>query len=222
MKRFLLEFLAIFLGVSLGFFVEEWREQNDIAENMEFVKRAVLEDLRKDSVEIIKVLAWSQNSMDCLYHVLHDELDVSFYLENTDCIFAVTYYDGMRFNQTGYKLMSSGLRFNEIEDAQTLADIEDFYATVTTDVYEIDKDIEGSIELNLKYFQEEQEWFLDIIDSVSTEAQIDYYLNDPDYKARVVRHLIHLEYNYIPTLKETQERMNVLIGKLSEEVGSEL
>lgn len=211
--KYIVEFIAIFLGISLGFLVDEIRENNEHKENLEFVKATLLNDLEKDKEEIHRTLKWADGIIECLEIATKEKPDLQYYTDNKDCRFASLNFRNFQFNKVGYSLLSSGLRFVGTEDATLLGEIEEFYSYSSVNV-------DGSTSILREYVLEtnrllsdEYDWFL-ILGEDDNPGFVSYLAENQQYQRRAFFTLVLLRDNYKFDLEKALVKIDQLILKL--------
>ena len=218
-KKYFFEFIVVFLGVTFGLLVEEYRESKQNLENYQFILEAISNDLKNDKKEIQYPIEWAEKTASVLDSMISRKMSDKDYRKCTECRWTLMTTNSFQLNMSGYKLMSSGLEFSQIDNKELLAEIEEFYSYFNHLFGILNTNVDNNAMDNMLFVRDNCEWFgnSDLTDENSVETIIDFLLNDKDFMRRARHTRIIVKDNYLPYLKYTEERIDELIEKIKNE-----
>ena len=123
----------------------------------------------------------------------------------------ITGFNPLTINTRGYELIKAIQEFGDEESKGFVVSATQVYSRqldlnkMNTEI--IKNDVEGT----LLEWRNEKLWFSDFMQGNLTKSYIDYVLNDPIYKNKVVYHSLLMYNNYARQLMTFQEEMKQLL-----------
>lgn len=218
-KKYFFEFLVVFLGVTLGLLVEEYRESKQNKENYQFILEAISNDLKNDKKEIQFPIEWAKKSSLVLDSMISRKITEDDYMKCESCRWTLMTTNSFQLNMSGYKLISSGLELSQIDNKELIAEIEEFYSYFNHLFRILNSNVDQNAMDNMTYVRDNCEWFgnSDLTEENSVRLIIDFLINDHNFMRRARHTRIIVKDNYLPYLKYAEERIDILISKIEDE-----
>jgi hypothetical protein len=220
-RKYLFEFVAIFLAITLSFLVDEIREQNQNDENYVYVLSTILSDLKSDTSEIKYPLKWSRQTVHNIDSILNGRMELEILNSCSKCRYSIMSYSHFNFNTTGFNLLNSGIELSQIENRELVAKILDFYSLNIEPNKNINEIINQNAANNLEYFRDNCSWYKENwSDSTTINEMSEYLLSDHAALSRTRHTQILLRDNFLPHLENLSEKLNKIIAEVENELNN--
>ena len=214
-----IEFIAVFLGIALSFYVEEWQNTNQQKELLNKDCKNILLDVNEDIVTIENIIDQNEDILETCNAILRNVKDVS--LINIDSLLinirSLGYPTFFGITKS-YKLSYSTGRLNLYGDDALISEISRLYdhyyerLKINSDIYDQVslRFFDTYVNKNTSYAQRGFEYDIKELEQFFSEK---IFTNEVlTYRGRVG--------NYISRLKETKDQLFIVKDKLEDYLAS--
>ncbi|MEM6805778.1 MAG: hypothetical protein AAF696_30545 [Bacteroidota bacterium] len=214
------EIILVIIGILLGLSLNKWNEGRIQLDTLENDLTVILEDLRKDTLEVRRIIDYHLDVEEKMKLIIKGELEKDSLLACPACLSALISLQPFYMEKQGYQLLQKYEENTVLKEDSLVTNIIQFYGN-TLEKQKLNLDLlTSNLERNLIEWQENYPWFTEVLGKGQFDHPefVNYLLNDPIYKNRMTYQMILNYRNYVPFLQE----FNKTATKLMQEIKARL
>ena len=214
LKYALSEIFLVMIGILLALQVNNWNDRRKDRENLNKIYKIVKSDLEMDCKAIEGVFDEMGPIKSNFIKVIEGEMTIQDYEECDRCHRLITGYPDIALRTRGINLLKN-IGYTSIETEDSLfQELSEFYQEYLTEINVDHQSVNTSFNESLTHWINSYDWYSDLAMGRQNSAQLEYMLNNPDYKNRVADFYWVFYEIYLPHLEEYQEKARFFINKI--------
>ena len=190
LKYALGEILLVVIGILIALQINNWNQDRKQKAQLNNIYKIIKQDLITDTLEITNVKPFFKKRDDWMQKIVNDSFPKNIfdtineenYINCTYCRSPITNYILVNLQDKGYTLLKNLNTQTELDSVSF--NIVEFYKAAESNIPGTRLRISGLTDENISYFKQFP-WFLDWINMKYNKDNLEFFLNDMEYKKRV-------------------------------------